>query len=119
MQYRYAPKTPRLGQYKDTRGRRYDPSKWISGPDPLQHEMYYAWSKHRSQCLWRGEPYELTWPDWQAIFHDPQIFLNRGRRPNDLVLTRQDQELSWHKDNVEIITRLEQLRRTAQRRRGL
>jgi len=84
---------------------------WISGPDPFHHEMYYAWAKHRSQAIYRKEAYELTWEDWQIIWANPEDFLRRGRDRNDLVLTRQDPELPWTMRNVEIMVRLDHLRR--------
>lgn len=117
MQFKYAVQT-RLDGKRGRGGRPQDPNSWISGPDLLQHEMYYAWSKHKSQAHYRKEQHDLTWADWQAIWHNPHDFLSRGRQPDSLVLTRRDIEQGWTRDNVEIITRLEQLRRTAELSRG-
>jgi len=98
------------------RPRRRTPEKWRSGPDPVQHEMYYAWAKHRSQANYRGEAYELTFEDWQTIWADPELFLRRGRKPDDVTLTRRDPEQAWSLDNCVVMTRLEHLRKEMARR---
>ena len=92
-----------------------DHNRWLSGPDPFQHELFYAWHKHRAQCRFRKEPYELTFEDWQTIWADPEEFAQRGRQRLSIILTRIDYEKSWTMDNVEKITRLEQLRRSNKR----
>ncbi len=115
MQYRYAP-----NKSKSVKGRkrRTTPEYWKSGPDPLRHEMYYAWAKHKSQANYRGEAYELTFEDWLLIWSNPEDFLRRGRKPEDLTLTRKDHEAPWTLDNCEVILRLDQLRREIIRRKG-
>jgi hypothetical protein len=95
--------------------RRMFPDNWISGPDQVQHEMYYAWAKHKSQAKFRKEAYDLTWEDWRDIWANPIDFLNRGRKPDDLTLTRIDDDGAWTRDNVMVITRLEQLRKARDR----
>ncbi len=114
MQNKYAPNKSRAR----IRTRRRTPEYWKSGPDPLQHEMYYAWAKHRSQAHYRGESYDLTFEDWQEIWSNPEDFLRRGRKPDDLTLTRRDPELPWTLDNCEVLLRLDQLRREIARRGG-
>lgn len=108
--FKYAPKKPNI---KNLYGkpRRMFPDNWMSGPDPLMHDMYYAWQKHKAQARYRGEPYDLTWADWQEIWANPVDFLNRGRRPDDLTLTRIDDFGAWTLTNVQVMTRLEQLRK--------
>jgi hypothetical protein len=112
--FKYAPKKTST---KNSHGkpRRMFPDNWISGPDEVQHDMYYAWSKHRAQANYRNEPYTLTWADWQKIWANPIDFLNRGRKPDDLTLTRCDDDGAWSLDNVMVITRLEQLRKARDR----
>lgn len=113
--FKYAPK---VSSIKNSYGkaRRMFPTNWISGPDPVQHDMYYAWQKHRAQARYRKEDYELTWEDWQTIWANPVDFLNRGRKPEDLTLTRIDDDGCWQLDNVQIMTRLEQLRKAMARK---
>ena len=108
MQYKYA---PYRNKSKTQEPRGSFPNNWKSGPEPIMHEMYYAWSKHRAQARYRSEPYELTWADWQVIFANTDDFLNRGRQAECIVLTRRDTDLAWSLDNCELITRYEQLLR--------
>lgn len=108
MQYKYLPES----RARVRKPYRTDPDRWISGPDPYKHELFYAWHKHRAQCRFRREPYELTFEDWQSIWHDPKEFFNRGRQPECLILTRKNIAGEWSLDNCEIITRLEQLQRS-------
>lgn len=103
MRYKYA--TPATK-------RRPRPETWITGPDPLTHEKYYAWHKHRAQARYRQENYELTFEHWQEIWKDDEVFLNRGKERGCFVLTRRDPEGAWSLDNVEIVTRYEQLVRS-------
>jgi hypothetical protein len=117
-QFKYAPKKPTVKNAYG-RDRRMFPDNWISGPDPLQHDMYYAWSKHKSQAAYRRESHDLTWEDWQNIWANPVDFQNRGRKPEDLTLTRIDDDGAWTRDNVVIMTRLEQLRKSMARKMQL
>jgi hypothetical protein len=107
-QFKYAPK---IGKSKSGKPRKMFPNNWISGPDILTHDMYYAWHKHRAQANFRKEAYDLTWDDWMTIWANPIDFQNRGRSPEDLTLTRIDDDGDWTMANVEVITRLEQLRK--------
>lgn len=107
MRYKYA---------KPAEKRRARPESWITGPDELIHEKYYAWHKHRAQAHYREEEYELTFDQWQEIWKDDEQFLNRGKTRECFVLTRIDPEAAWSMDNCEIITRYEQLCRTTAKR---
>lgn len=106
--FKYAPKE---SFSKQGRPRKIFPHNWVTGPDMLRHEMYYAWQKHRAQARYRNEPYDLTFEDWEIIWANTNDFLSRGRKPEDLTLTRLDLDGAWTLDNCIIITRLEQLRR--------
>lgn len=103
MKNKYAPSG---GKQKGTygQGRYVDPSKWITGPDPLTREKYYSYLKHRSQARFRSEDYGLTWEQWQAFWPD-EAWSRRGQKNQDLVLGRVDWNRGWHEDNVEIMTR--------------
>ena len=111
MRHKYVRITPNTWGDK---GRNTDPSKWVSGSDPLKHEKYYAWLKHRAQARHRKEDYELTWPQWDTIWRD-ELFLRRGRAVDDLCLQRIDPLSGWCESNVEITTRSEHLTRKRKR----
>jgi len=108
--YVYTLKTIRKPQ-----GLKEDPSKWISGPDPIDHDKYYAYSKHKSQAKFRNEDYELTWDDWISIWPH-HIWLQRGRGSDDLCLSRLDFSEGWTMDNLEVIPRLTHLKKPSPKR---
>ena len=114
--FKYAPKE---GKSKSGKPRKMFPNNWVSGPDLLTHDMYYAWQKHKAQANYRKEPHTLSWEDWQAIWANPIDFQNRGRQPDDLTLTRIDDDGAWTADNVQVMTRLDQLRKAMARKMQL
>jgi hypothetical protein len=83
--------------------RKTDPNKWISGPDPIEHDKYYAWQKHRAQARFRGEEHYLTWEEWQQLW-PTDLFLQRGRTRGCYSLIRLDPYEAWHINNVEVVT---------------
>lgn len=103
MKVKYGPKP------KSNPKRRIDPSRWLSGPTEYERELFYAWHKHRAQANYRKEHYNLSYSDWRIIWSNPQDFLNRGRGPENVVLTRRDTNLPWQLDNCEIQLRYDHL----------
>lgn len=96
----------RAGNYKKVQGdgrqgRAADPDQWITGPDPVEHDKYYAWLKHRSQARFRGEEYNLTWQDWSRLWGLDK-WLSRGRSSECYTMYRLNSTVPWHKDNVVI-----------------
>jgi|TARA_B110000908_G_C10031376_1_gene347580 hypothetical protein len=92
-------------------GRRQDPSCWITGPCPIRRDKYYAWLKHRSQARYRKEYYDLTWEQFESLWIQEQDWDNRGKQSTNICMSQIDYNLGWTASNVEIITRLEQLRK--------
>lgn len=112
MRYKYAKrsdKAPEPGKRGLT-----NPEKYVTGPDPLRREKYYAYLKHRAQARYRGEDYQLTWEDWESFWSD-EDFLERGRSSSSLCIALIDPEGCWDLNNVEIKTRREQLQATRRR----
>lgn len=85
--------------------RRRSPETWISGPDPIEHDKYYAWQKHRAQARYRKEDYNLSWEDFRTLWPN-DMFVQRGRRPDDYCMIRLDSSEPWEPGNVEVVTRL-------------
>ena len=81
-----------------------------------KRERYYAWAKHRSQAHYRNESYNLTSEDWNLLWTE-ELWQQRGRHTDSIVLSRIDPQRPWSRNNVEFITRREQLRRNGQMRR--
>ena len=100
MEYKYA---------KYPVKRRARPESWITGPDEMTHEKFYAWHKHRAQANYRQEEYYLTFDDWQQLWPTDK-FINRGRETESFVLTRVERDGPWSIANCEVITRREQLK---------
>lgn len=76
---------------------------WISGPDPQLHQMYVAFGWHRVSSRLRGDEWELDWPAWRDTWLPN--WHQRGRRADDLCLTRIDWEKPWRADNIQLVTR--------------
>ena len=85
-------------------GRYVNPAFWKTGPDPFIREKYYAYLKHKAQCSYRSESYNLTWEDWQNLWTD-ELFLKRGRTSNSLIMQRIRVSDPWQLDNVQITNR--------------
>lgn len=77
--------------------------------DPIDHDRHIAFLRSRAQAKFRGEPWSLTINDYFALWH-PQLWAQRGRKVNDLAMTRLNPELPWSIDNVSIQTRGEILK---------
>jgi hypothetical protein len=83
------------------------PHLWISGPDPLRHDQYYAWLKHKSQAAYRKEAHELTFEQWLAIWTVDDRWNQRGNYSNSIVLTRRDKTQPWSVSNCYVKNRQE------------
>lgn len=84
------------------------PHVWVTGPDPLLHEMYHPWQVAKAQAKYRGEEWNLTFEEYADMWR-PQWHL-RGRGSDQYCMTRYDEEKPWDKTNAYIILRLEQQR---------
>lgn len=112
MKYRYAPDPDRLKKKNpnDKPGRFSEPNKWVTGPDPLRHEKYYAYLKHKSQATYRNEEYKLSWPEWEEIWSNDEDWWNRGRGSHDICLAKLDRAKPWEWDNVKLMKRIDYLK---------
>lgn len=116
MYNKYVPKASKLQSTPGKQGRYVNPDHWITGPDPLTREKYYAWLKHRSQARYRKEEYSITWEEWQQLWSD-EDFLKRGRSPSHLCLLKIKIEEGWHVNNVTVVARRSQFKRTGEYRK--
>lgn len=108
--------SPRPGVKKHSGGPGIRPLVWKSGPDPVLHQQYAAWSQCRAQANYRGEAWQLTFEEYQEIWQGSWHL--RGRTKNTLCMSRLDSELPWDRSNSQLITRREHnLRQVANRRR--
>ena len=81
----------------------------------MRHRAYV---RHKAQCAFRGEGFELTVEDWQQFWPTELQWQRRGRSRDDLMMTRVDPELPWSKTNCCLVTRIVHFDIRARRRRG-
>ena len=81
------------------------PHVWIVGPDVYKHSMDQPWLMAKAQANYRGEDWALSFEEYYTLWKDE--WPNRGRRPDDMCMTRQDAEGAWDTTNAYIITRKE------------
>lgn len=72
---------------------------------------WYVVSKNMARS--RGEQWLLTFEEFFEIWSLDDRWLHRGRHRDSLCLSRIDMTGDWDTDNVEILTRVEMLRREA------
>jgi len=113
MKHKYLPKTKGVGILYNGPGRPSRPEEWIVGPDNDLRNKYYAYLKHRAQCKFRKEDYSLTWDDWCELWTD-ELWEQRGRGRNDMILTRAVFSEGWHMGNCTIQDRKTHLARRSE-----
>jgi hypothetical protein len=70
--------------------------------DPIEHDKYYGFLKHRAQAAHRQEPHSLSWRQWQTLW--PHTLWNRrGRGPRSLRLAQKNPKLGWSLKNCEVV----------------
>jgi hypothetical protein len=70
--------------------------------DPIQHDLYYGFLKHRAQARFRKELYALTWAQWQRIW-TPTLWAKRGRGPRSLRLVQLNPLKGWSFKNCAVV----------------
>lgn len=92
------------------------PFTWITGPDKYKHDMYHPWQMAKAQAKFRGEEWELTFEEYYELWKDH--WNNRGRKAEDMCMSRHDREGPWDIKNTLIMSRLDHLRKQGGDRRG-
>lgn len=100
----------------DVKSGRIYPHVWKYGPDPLKHDIHLGYMRAKAQCDFRKEPWHLTFEEYFEMWKDQ--WDNRGRKGDNVCMTRRDPEKPWDKDNTIIITRKEHLREQGLQRAG-
>ena len=90
------------------------PSMWKTGPDPVIHDQYIAYIRHRAQAHHRHEQYELTFEDWQWLWQGH--WHHRGRGARNMVLTRVAWREPWSRSNCMVVSRSTQVYRQLQKK---
>jgi hypothetical protein len=77
--------------------RRFDPNKWLSGPDPDRHKWHRLFQQAKNQAQWRKEIWLLDFEEWLTIFGDD--IYNRGHGKDQSYMSRIDLDKAWQLDN--------------------
>lgn len=86
--------------------------------DPFTTKRRRTWSRSKSQAHYRGEEWRLSFPDFCRLWSSEELWGQRGRHNEGLVLVRLDPEKPWQLTNCAIITRYNQLRASIERKMG-
>jgi len=94
------------------------PQVWIIGAEAgkFKHDMYHPWQLAKAQANFRQEEWDLEFEDFYQMWKND--WHNRGRKPEDMCMTRVDKEGAWSVDNVHVISRLQHLQEQGGRRVG-
>jgi hypothetical protein len=79
-------------------------------PDEFFHKRRLAWLRSRCQAHYRGEDWQLSFEEFCDIWSSPELFEQRGRKRNCLVLIRMNPLLAWSRANCCIVSRTQQIK---------
>ena len=86
------------------------------GLDHFSNERNRAFIRSKSQAAYRKEAWTLTFEQYCGFWTTEELWRQRGRHPEDLVLTRRFQDLPWDTANCCIISRIDHLKAKSNRR---
>jgi hypothetical protein len=87
-------------------GRPVNRDMWITGPDPIRRDKYYAYLNHKAQAKYRNETYQLEFEDWERLWTD-ENWHQRGRKLDNLLLCRWEWDEGWTVENVRVCPKRE------------
>ena len=92
------------------------PQLWLCGPDEYKHDMYIPWLRAKAQANFRGEGWSLSFEEYYDLWKND--WNNRGRKADNVCMTRKDADSPWDVSNVMLITRKEHLAEQGRQRTG-
>ena len=91
------------------------PHIWKTGAyDEDRHKMFTPWMVSKAQANFRREEWNLEFEEYYQIWKDH--WHNRGRKAENVCMTRMDTDSPWAVDNVTIMSRKEHLKILGERR---
>lgn len=81
------------------------PQKW-KYKDAFRHARHIPFLRQKSQAVFRGESWTLTFEEFCDLWPD-DIWSLRGNKKHCMCMTMKNHQLGWHKDNVMVVTRQE------------
>lgn len=79
--------------------------------DLTTRNLRRCWHNARTQAESRGEAFELTWEDYLLAWTTDDRHLRKGTTNDAMVMARIDRGESWSLNNIEFITRRQQLKK--------
>jgi hypothetical protein len=98
-----------LEEHPEHFANRGGPSTWKTGPDPEVRQHYYRFLKARNQARFWQQPWTLKWEDYLDLFKTAPGEWSRDAGALNLV--RVDTRKGWHIWNVQLMTRIDAMRR--------
>jgi hypothetical protein len=90
------------------------PHTWkVQGEIP--HKQYTAWLRAKAQARYRGEQWDLTFDEFQTLWHG--YWSRRGRGTLSYVMSRHDPDGAWDTTNAACMQRIEYLKRQQEYKR--
>jgi len=77
-------------------------------PVLIDHDRHWAYLRMKAQAVFRKEEFELTQDEFFELW-TPDLWVQRGRKPEELCMVRDDVEKPWSKSNCLIVSRYQQL----------
>jgi len=113
-----------FGRANTLKDQHYPPDHQTHQPRPYRYHFkddtlrsqHHAYNKMKAQAAFRKEAWALTLDDFFELWQEH--WYNRGRSCHNVILARIDPTQPWHKDNAEIISRIEHIERVSALRRG-
>jgi hypothetical protein len=84
--------------------------------DPVVHVKHIAWMRMKAQADFRGEPWSLSFEEYQELWGEH--WHRKGRGSDEYCMTRQDPDAAWDKDNAVVLRRADSLRLAQTRKRS-
>jgi len=83
------------------------PELWKSGRCPVRHKLWLDCQRGRAQAKYRGQVWEISEEQYIELWMTKDRYKQRGRKGDDLCMTRINKHLPWRVDNVYFPTRKE------------
>ena len=83
------------------------PELWKSGRCPHRHKLWLECQRNRAQAKYRGQEWDIDEETFIELWMTDDRYKRRGRKGDDLCMTRINKNEPWNKDNVYFPTRKE------------
>ena len=74
----------------------------------IEHAKHWGYLRQKAQANFRKEGWDMTIEEYFDLWRD-DLWVQRGRQPENLCMIREDVEKPWSKSNCLIVSRYQQL----------